>query len=158
MSAQSPPEPTLVDIEEIPTAVIRGMVDMTELASFFDASFSRLSSAVAAQDVAVIGPAFALYHGAPSAVADLEVGFPTSGTVETDGDVLASRLPGGRVAKVIHEGSFDQLGSSWRRLATWITAAGLAPGDDFWEVYVTEPSPDMDPADLRTELYWPVTG
>lgn len=23
-----------------------------------------------------------------------------------------------------------------------------------WEVYLTEPSPDMDPADLRTELNW----
>jgi hypothetical protein len=27
-----------------------------------------------------------------------------------------------------------------------------------WEVYLTEPSPEMDPADLRTELNWPVTG
>ena len=131
---------------------------MGELAAFFDASFSRLAAAVAAQSVAVVGPAFALYHGAPGAVADLEVGFPTGGTVEVDGDVVASELPGGRVARLVHEGSFDQLGSSWGRLAGWITAEGLSPGADLWEVYVTEPSPAMDPADLRTELNWPVTG
>ena len=61
-------------------------------------------------------------------------------------------------ARLVHEGSFDQLGSSWGRLAEWIAAAGTAPGEDFWEVYVTEPSPDMNPVDLRTELNWPVTG
>ena len=105
-----------------------------------------------------MGPAFALYHGTPGAVADLEVGFPTTGNVEAEGDVVAGALPGGRVARLVHEGSFDQLGSSWQRLADWIAAQGLHPGTELWEVYVTEPSPDMDPADLRTELNWPVTG
>ena len=158
MSTSSRPEPALVDVEEVATAVIHGIVDMGELAAFFDASFSRLAAAVAAQGVAVVGPAFALYHGAPGAVADLEVGFPTAGIVEVDGDVVASVLPGGRVARLVHEGSFDQLESSWGRLAGWIAAEGLSPGADLWEVYVTEPSPAMDPADLRTELNWPVTG
>ena len=158
MSTSASPEPALVDVEEVATAVIRGIVDMGELAAFFDASFSRLAAAVAAQAVAVVGPAFALYHGAPGAVADLEVGFPTESTVEVDGDVVASVLPGVRVARLVHEGSFDQLGSSWGRLAGWIAAEGLSPGADLWEVYVTEPSPAMDPADPRTELNWPVTG
>jgi effector-binding domain-containing protein len=158
MSTSAQPEPTLVDVEPIPTAVIRGVVGMDEIAAFFDSAFSRLAPALAGQGVAIVGPAFALYHGAPGAVADLEVGFPTASTIETDGDAVASRLPGGRVARLVHEGSFDHLGSSWGRLAEWIAAAGLTPGEDLWEVYLTEPSPEMNPADLRTELNWPVTG
>ena len=150
------PEPVLVEVAEVPTAVIRGVVPMTEMASFFDSTFTRLPAVVAGQGVEITGPAFALYHGAPGATADLEAGFPTAGEVETDGDVMASRLPGGRVARLVHEGSFDQLGSSWGRLGAWIAAEGLAPGADLWEVYVTEPSPDMDPADLRTELNWTI--
>jgi effector-binding domain-containing protein len=152
----SAPEPTLVEAEEVITAVIRGVVDMTALAAFFDSTFTRLPAVVAGQGAAITGPAFALYHGAPGATADLEAGFPTAAAVETDDDVVASRLPGGRVARLVHEGSFDQLGSSWGRLQEWIAAEGLAPGDDLWEVYVTEPSPDMDPADLRTELNWTI--
>src|SRR6476469_5393728 len=116
MSTASQPEPTLADADEITTAVIRGVVDMGELAAFFDASFSRLAPAITAQGVAIVGPAFALYHGPPGAVADM----------------VASRLPGGRVAALVREGSFDQLGSSWRRLAAWIAEAGLRPGDDLW--------------------------
>jgi effector-binding domain-containing protein len=33
---------------------------------------------------------------------------------------------------------------------------GLAFGMPFWEVYLTEPSPEMDPAALRTELNLPL--
>jgi effector-binding domain-containing protein len=61
------------------------------------------------------------------------------------------------VARVVHAGSFDGLSEAWQRLGAWIGEQGLEPSDDYWEVYLTEPSPDMDPADLRTELNWPVS-
>jgi effector-binding domain-containing protein len=67
---------------------------------------------------------------------------------------VAGSLPGGQVARLVHHGSFDELGSSWARLGAWIGQRGLTPTDALWEVYVTEPSPDMDPADLRTALHW----
>jgi effector-binding domain-containing protein len=39
-------------------------------------------------------------------------------------------------------------------LGTWIGEQDLIPSRVFWEVYLTEPTPDTDPADLRTELDW----
>ena len=48
------------------------------------------------------------------------------------------------------------MGEAWGRLGAWIAEQGLTPGADLWEVYVTEPNPEMDPADLRTELFWTV--
>jgi effector-binding domain-containing protein len=104
----------------------------------------------------ITGPAFALYHGQPGETADLEVGFPTAEAVRPDGDVEAGALPAGRVARLVHAGGYDELGASWQRLGAWIVERGHRPGPVMWEVYVTEPSPDMDPADLRTELVWPL--
>jgi len=60
------------------------------------------------------------------------------------------------VARVVHEGGYDELEAAWDRLGTWMSEHGLGFGMPFWEVYITEPSPDMDPADLRTELNHPV--
>jgi effector-binding domain-containing protein len=60
------------------------------------------------------------------------------------------------VARLVHAGGYDQLGEAWGRLGAWIAGQGLTPGADLWEVYVTGPSPDTDPADLRTELFWAV--
>jgi len=65
-------------------------------------------------------------------------------------------LPAGRVARLVHQGGYDQLGASWGRLRSWIDAHGVNPGRDLWEVYVTEPSPHIDPAALRTELNWSI--
>jgi effector-binding domain-containing protein len=149
-------EPTLVTLVAQTSAVVRGRVPMAELAGFFDRSFSTLSSSLSAQGIAPAGPAFGLYHGPPGDHADLEVGFATDRPVNDDGDVVVSSLPGGRVARVVHEGSFDGLGESWQRLFSWIGDQGLTPRAEFWEVYVTEPSPTMDPADLRTELNAPI--
>ena len=34
-----------------------------------------------------------------------------------------------------------------------VIADGREPAFPFWEVYVTEPTPDADPASLRTDLF-----
>jgi effector-binding domain-containing protein len=151
-------DPELVDVEAATTAVIGAVVAMDELVGFFDRSFPRLASVISEQGVAIESPAFALYHGPPAEMVDLEVGFVTDRPVQPDGDVRVGSLPGGRVARLVHEGGYDQLGASWERLRSWIDARGLVPGDALWELYVTEPSPDMDPDRLRTELNWSLEG
>lgn len=144
------------------TAVVRGVVPMAGLRDFFDASFGALGRTIEAQRITVLSPAFGLYHGSPGELPgetlDLEVGFVTDRAVRPEAGVVVGSLPGGRVARLTHFGSFDGLGPSWERLRSWIGARGLSAGEDRWETYVTQPSPDMDPRDLRTELTWPVTG
>jgi effector-binding domain-containing protein len=152
------PAPEVVEVEPRTTAVVRGVVPVTDLAGFFDRSFGILAEVLEAQGASIQSPAFGLYRGPVADTVDIEVGFVTAAAVEPTRDVVPSGLPGGQVARVVHEGSFDTLASSWSRLGEWMADEGLAPGPLMWEVYVTRPSPDMDPADLRTELYWPVAG
>jgi effector-binding domain-containing protein len=52
--------------------------------------------------------------------------------------------------------AFDGLGETWGRLQAWIREQDLTPGEALWEVYLTEPRPDMDPDELRTLLCWSV--
>ena len=156
MEYSSVNEPELTDGAEVTTAVIHGVVPMTEIADFFDRSFSALATVLGEQGIVPAGAAFARYFGPPAQTADLEVGFPTERSVSPTGEVRSSALPGGRLARLVHAGGYDMLGEAWARLGAWIVEQGLTPGDDLWEVYVTEPNPEMDPADLRTELYWVV--
>jgi effector-binding domain-containing protein len=144
----------LVTVEAVTTAVVKGTVAAKDLASFFDDSFGVLGAALTHQSVAISGPAFARFEGQVDETAVLEVGFPTDRAIEPEGSAEAGTLPAGRVARVIHAGSFDALSDAWQRLGSWISDQGLTPSEVFWEVYLTEPSPDMGPADLRTELNW----
>jgi effector-binding domain-containing protein len=149
-------EPELVEVEPVTTAVVRGVVPVAGLREFFDVSFRDLARTTAGQGIALLGPAFALYRGPFGDTVDLEAGFPVDRPVQPEGDVVPSSLPDGRVARVTHHGSFDGLGETWMRLADWLRAKGLAPSDRRWESYLTQPSPEMDPRELRTELSWPV--
>ncbi|WP_331742242.1 GyrI-like domain-containing protein [Kitasatospora sp. NBC_00039] len=150
------PEPELVTIAPATTAVLRATVPMAALRDFFDAAFRALAEALAAQGVAPVGPAFGRYRGTFGDPVDIEVGFATDRAVRPDGEVVAEALPGGRVARMVHAGAYDGLGESWERLHGWITEQGLSAEPHRWEVYPTQPSPDMDPRTLRTELNWPV--
>jgi effector-binding domain-containing protein len=154
MTPDTAPEPEVAVLPEAVTAVIDGAIPFAELPDFFDRSYTSLAATLAEQGIAITGPAFALYHRPPTDRVDLEVGFPTDGTVERAGPVRPGSLPAGTVARVVHEGSYDDLGTSWERLRAWIAGRGLTPGTVIWEVYVTEPTPDTDPADLRTQLHW----
>ena len=151
------PTPDLVTVRPTTTAVVRGTVSVEEITDFFDRSFSVVAEALAAQGVSPTGPAFALYRGLPAEILDLEVGFPTGRAIEADGSVEVGELPGGQVARMVHAGSFDGLSEAWQRLGSWIAEQSLTPAESVWEVYLTEPSPEVDPAELRTELNWPIT-
>lgn len=151
------PTPELVDIDPAVAAVVRDVVPMVAVREFFDTSFAALAATISAQRRTILGPAFGVYRGTPGDSVDIEVGFATDRAVRPDGDVVAGSLPGGRVARLLHVGGFDGLGISWGRLHSWIEGNGLSVGELRWEVYLTEPSPDMDPGDLRTELNWPTT-
>ncbi|MGW8765222.1 GyrI-like domain-containing protein [Streptomyces sp. NPDC055815] len=149
-------QPRLVEREPETTAVVRGVVPLGELRTFFDEAFGALGRVLQEQQVPPKSAAFGLSHGGPGETLDLEVGFVTGRRVRAEDGVVTGELPGGRVARVTHHGGFDGLGEAWERLGAWIRARGLRAGEDRWEVYVTRPTPDMDPKDLRTELNWPI--
>ena len=148
------PTPALIDGQPVTTAVVRGRVPMDELRNFFDRSFGQLGRALGSQGVAPTGPGFARYHGAPAEVVDLEVGFPTNSPVTAADGVEPGSLPGGRIATATYVGGYDGLGATWGGLEEWLGQQGLRPSGDLWEVYVTEPGPDVDPATLRTDVFW----
>lgn len=151
----------------VPTAVVRAeAVPMATIGEFFDAAFGRAFPVLFAEGVTPVAAAFALYtrvSGGAEAEADLEIGFPLAEPLTRPHDresddadglrVVASELPAGEIAVTSYLGSYDGLGEAWGRFMGEIGSMGRAPGIPFWEVYVTDPSPDMDPATLRTDLF-----
>lgn len=157
-------------VPAVPTAVVRATaVPMATISEFFDSAFGKAFPALFAAGVTPAAAAFALYTRIaedPEPQADLEIGFPLAepligqlgGEPEEVGGmrVVPSELPAGEVAVTSHLGPYDDLGEAWERFMGEIGSLGRAPANPFWESYVTEPSPDIDPATLRTDLFCPV--
>ncbi|MEX5296831.1 GyrI-like domain-containing protein [Kocuria sp. CPCC 205268] len=146
--------PRVSEQDEQATAVITGVVPMHELRDFFDRAFGELGRAAAAGAFEPSGPPMAVYQGVPAETVHVKVGFPVRGAVSAQGAVVAHRLPATRTVTSVHRGDYEDLGRSWQHLAEWAQQQGLALGDRMWEVYLTEPRPGDDPADMVTRLHW----
>src|SRR4029453_12258217 len=86
----------------------------------------------------------------------IDVGMPVATAPTGEGSVEAGTLPGGPVAVAVHPGAYDQLTETSAALERWIEASGYRIGGAPWESYITDPADLPDPADWRTEVYWPL--
>jgi effector-binding domain-containing protein len=145
----------VVDLDPQPTAVMRATVPMAELTTFFGRAFSAVWSLLTAQGVAVAGAPFGLYLSEPTDTVELEAGFPVAGPFTPSDEVISSVLPGGRAAATMHVGPYDSMEKTYGALLAWITGRGMTPGTTMWEVYLTDPQKEPDPAKWQTMIYWP---
>lgn len=146
-------DPALITIEPRHVAVVTGRaLPAEEVRTFFDGAFRSLGQAFEQQGQAPGGPAFAWFLTPPGETMDVQVGHQVSPDFAPADPVEARELPGGRAAQLVHVGSYDDLGTSWQRLVDWTQEQGLTASGELLEEYLTEPTPDADPQDMRTRL------
>lgn len=166
MSLPLPDRPrTAVDwltLAEVPLVVVRHTgVRLSDLRDLFDRSFRAIGAAASAGDLQPTGPAVAIYDGDPADVFDLALGLPVaqlpSGTLERDGvEIVGHHLAAGAYAALSHVGFYEELTGAWERLVDGVTEGGARPAGVWVEVYVSQPTPESDPATMRTDLLVPV--
>lgn len=147
-------EPHLSAARPVTLAVIREAVGMEELSAFFDRAYRTVLAILQRQGLQPVGAPVGVYYGQPGETVDVAAGFPVARAVIPEGDVRPAELPAGRVAEMIHQGSYDNLARSYQRLEDWMRAEGHSAGPIMWETYLTEPTPEGNPDDMLTQLTW----
>ncbi|WP_309081827.1 GyrI-like domain-containing protein [Zhihengliuella sp.] len=157
--------PEIVSLSSARTAVVRGQdIRFEDLREFYDSAFAALAEVLEAEGLIPVGPGFGLMTREPTDSLDLEVGFAVdhalvgTRTASSGVEVVPSEIPGGPTAVTSHLGSFDELAGAWEQFMGWIAEKGYTASLPFWELYVTEPRPEMGPEELRTDLFVPVAG
>lgn len=106
-------------------------------------------------------------HRPPGAIPSAgEIFVPVSGPIPETDRIAYRRLPGCRVAAIIHRGSYAGVSRARASLARWVEAAGLTPAGPMRTLYLqfgAEPELGVPPgwvvkrdADFVTELQLPV--
>jgi len=75
---------------------------------------------------------------------------------QSEGEMQAGSLPAGPAAMGLHAGPYEQLADTHAAIERWIESQGFRVGGPPWECYVTDPGQFPNPADWRTEVYWPL--
>ena len=97
-----------------------------------------------------------IYHEMDGGTLDLECALPVAKGVAGSGRIAAGELPATLAAVTTHVGPYDQLGEAWSNLTNWMAREGLEPAGAPWEVYVTDPGDEPDPAKWRTDIFFPI--
>jgi effector-binding domain-containing protein len=105
---------------------------------------------------AIAGRPFTRYLSMGPGLLEIEVGLPVATAARGEGEVTAGTLPGGPIAVAMHAGSYDTLAETYAALQRWIEANGHRAGGAPWESYISDPADHPDPAEWRTEVYWPL--
>ncbi|WP_226990736.1 GyrI-like domain-containing protein [Methanosarcina acetivorans] len=86
--------------------------------------------------------------------ADIEVAFPISDFVEMTGneEIRAYELPGGKMAKIVHKGPYEESILTYEKLFSWITENGKRITGPVREVYLNDPR-EVQPEEILTEIY-----
>src|SRR5690606_24062632 len=149
-------DPQIVEIEPVHLAIIREQIPLEEIGTLFDRAFRTMPERVAAQGRQLTGAAYGLTFSRPTDMIDIAAGFPVDAPIDPEGDMVPFTTPGGTAARYEHRGAYDGLSEAYGQLFAWLEREGLAPGPVMWEIYVTEPSPEADPADMITEITIPL--
>ena len=98
-----------------------------------------------------------IYHHMEGDTLDLEGALPVAAQAAGTERISAGELPATLAAVTTHIGPYDQLGDAWSNLTDWMASEGLQPAGAPWEVYVTDPGAEPDPAKWRTDIFFPVS-
>lgn len=146
----------LREFDAIDVLEIASDVEHARLPEFLNAAYAELEACAAASGLAVTGPSLAEY---PSHVAEVEqvaALIPVSGPGTVTGRVRNRRLGRALCAVAVHHGAYEAFDETYGQLGAWVARNASDAGGAVIERYLVDPCAAARPADLRTEIWWPV--
>ena len=98
-----------------------------------------------------------VYHRMDEDSWTIECCVPVAGAGTLPDDLARRSFPGGRVARTLHVGPYDELGMAYREIEQWMEKGGYRTSAPPYDIYLNDPHEIEDPADYLTEVTWPVT-
>jgi effector-binding domain-containing protein len=148
--------PHLADSPEMQLALIHLTVPRSEIMTAMGPAFGELEAVLRAQGIAPTGPWFAHHLHRPTDTFDFNICSPVATPVQPTGRVTSGTLRAARVVRTIHHGKYEGLAAAWGDFVAWIADNNYKTAEDLWEVYLTGPFNNPDPATWQTELNAPL--
>lgn len=148
-----------IELKEIePTDVVGLTLDTSPetISNDAGAAYHRIYDQLGAQQINPAGPPRMVYHRMDDDSWTIECCVPVAGAWTLPDDLTRRSFLGGTVARTLHVGPYDELGMAYRELGVWVDKQGLSTANPPFDIYLNDPSLVDSPAQLETELIWPV--
>ncbi len=149
-------EITKKTIEETPFLYMRSQVKQEEIATALANMFGPVFMFATTNGIPFAGPPTARYVSFGPGLITIEAGMPIVASAEVEDDIMMGSLAGGTVASTLHMGPYDTLNEGHEAIQRWMAENGETSAGAPWEVYVTDPGEEPDPAKWITEIIHPL--
>ena len=148
-----------VKIKEVEPTQVVGMVMETspeDISADAPRAYQQLYGSLTEQQVAPTGPARLVYLEMNDDSWRIEPCVPIAEEVRAGEGFEVHEMPGGRVVTALHVGPYDELGIAWDEVSKWVASQGHKTASQPYDVYLNDPNEVANPAQLQTELVWPI--
>ena len=159
---------TVVELTSQPVIVGRKRVKRSDISGTIGEMLGQVFQFAQQHGIALSGLPFTRYAEVGAGLITMEPGMriassgqqaiqidPAWLTDKGAADVRVDTLPAGSAAFTTHVGPYDKLSDAYAALEEWMEAEGFSPAGAPWESYVTDPGEHPNPADWKTEVFWP---
>jgi effector-binding domain-containing protein len=119
----------------------------------------RLMQATQSQNIFPTGAMIGVYYNSPDEVKpenlEWEMGFPISAQVNIPAPLKKKRWTYTAVVSAVHKGAYEETGKTIAKMSEWMQEKGLVQAGPLLERYLTMPTPQTKPEDLRSEIWIP---
>ncbi|HVV44038.1 MAG TPA: GyrI-like domain-containing protein [Bryobacteraceae bacterium] len=143
-----------------PVLVARCRVERSGIASTIAEALPRVFACAAQHEIALTGLPFTRYVEMGPEFVTMEPGMrisrPVASSPAVELPMIIDTLPGGPAATTIHTGPYEGLPDAYAAIQQWIEAQGITAAGAPWECYITDPASVPEPADWKTEVFFPL--
>ena len=132
-----------------------------EIAKMFPALFEYIVS----RGAVIAGPPHYIWHeksveealkADEAGNADIEVCVPIANKVPENDEIKCYELSGGKMARIVHKGPYEECGPVYERLFAWIEENGCKLTGSLREAYMNDPK-EVAPEEILTIIYAPIS-
>ncbi len=150
-----------IGVEELApqdAAAMVGRCAAEEIGPFVGTAYAAVGEALARQGLHPVGPPFVRYgtsgddgmdESGSAMVFHVTAGFPCSGPLAAEGDVVPVVLQSGTAVVAVHVGAWTDMGAAYAAVADHMVEHGLQRAGDPWETYLDGPEVEVHRTVLR---------
>ncbi|HSI90626.1 MAG TPA: GyrI-like domain-containing protein, partial [Adhaeribacter sp.] len=143
-------------IKPVPVYSIKAVCTQEELSAKLAELYGEMAAEIDKNGLDFANYPMAIYHKYDPKAIEFEACIPLNKAGKSVGRIVAKELKGGPVAVIAHYGPYEKTYDAHMAMDKYLTANKKEISGSPWEVYITDPAKEQDPAKWLTEIYYPL--